>query len=87
MSDHNCNDGIGWMSFAVTGATGTTIISANDTNGISVGFSSISGEGLSVSRMFKLTGLTPGRNTFTAKYKYTQKSVTFRNRDIVVIPL
>jgi hypothetical protein len=84
MSDPSNTADVGWMSFAVSGAT---ILAANDTNGISMGFLSISNEGASVSRTFKLTGLTGGSNTFTAKYRSTQTSITFRNRDIVIFPL
>jgi hypothetical protein len=34
-----------------------------------------------------ITGLTPGSNTFTAKYRITGGTGTWRDRDIVVIPL
>jgi hypothetical protein len=84
MSDPLNNANVGFMSFEVSGATS---IPAADENAITMGFLSISNEGASVSRMFKLTGLTPGSNTFTAKYKSNQSQITFRNRDIVVFPL
>ena len=84
MSDPLNDANVGFMSFEVSGVTS---IPAADENAITMGFLSISKEGASVSRMFKLTGLTPGSNTFTAKYKSNESRITFRNRDIVVFPL
>jgi len=34
-----------------------------------------------------ITGLTPGSNTFTAKYRITGGTGTWRDREIVVVPL
>ena len=75
----------GFMSFIVSGASS---IAASDANSISAGLLSVSGEVGSMSRTFKLTGLTSGLNTFTAVYKAVGgTSVSFSNRDIVVFPL
>jgi hypothetical protein len=65
------------MSFAVSGAT--TIAASND-------FSSLGGDPYveSVSMITKLTTLTAGSNTFTAKYKATSGTATFFNRSITV---
>ena len=65
------------MSFAVSGAT--TIAASND-------FASFGGDPYveSVSMITKLTTLTAGSNTFTAKYKATSGTATFYNRSITV---
>jgi hypothetical protein len=65
------------MSFAVSGAT--TIAASND-------FGAFGGDPYneSVAMTTKLTTLTPGSNTFTAKYKATANSATFFNRSITV---
>jgi hypothetical protein len=65
------------MSFAVSGAT--TIAASND-------FASYGSDPYveSVSMITKLTTLTAGSNTFTAKYKATSGTATFFNRSITV---
>ena len=75
-----------WMSFAVSGASS---ISASDANSITCSMTSISGVFGSISRTMKITGLTAGSNTFTAKYKATclgSGVIQFSNRDLVVYP-
>lgn len=75
-----------WMSFAVSGAS---TIPASDTNSITCSMTSISGVFGSISRTMKITGLTAGSNTFTAKYKATclgSGVIQFSNRDLVVYP-
>lgn len=75
-----------WMSFAVSGASS---IPASDTNSITCSLTSISGLFGSISRTMKITGLTAGSNTFTAKYKATCLGtgvIQFSNRDLVVYP-
>lgn len=71
-----------YMSFAVSGATtlaaadARCIVHANTSATLSC-----------PSRTFKLTGLTAGSNTFTAKYRVTGGTGSYENRDIVVTPL
>lgn len=78
-----------WMSFAVSGATTQA---ASDTNSITVNTAAVAlplNQGASISRTMKITGLTAGSNTFTAKYKATCAGsgvITFSNRDLVVFP-
>lgn len=78
-----------WMSFAVSGAT---TLAANDTNSITVNTAAVAlplTQGASISRTMKITGLTAGSNTFTAKYKATCAGsgvIQFSNRDLVVFP-
>ena len=73
-----------WMSYAVSGAT---TIAVTDT----VAARLISGAGgRTFGRMTRaslLTTLTPGANTFTAKYKAVGGSVNFDSRDLIVIPI
>ena len=82
MNDTTNTAELGFMSFAVSGAT---TLAALDANAISAGHLSISGESGSFSRTFTLTGLTAGSNTFTAKYRSSNSnSITFKNRDMVI---
>jgi hypothetical protein len=75
-----------FMSFAISGAT---TLAASDTNSwqwnASVG--ATNGSTMSMSRV--ITGLTPGSNVFTAKYRSSNVSYTgtFTNRFITVEPL
>lgn len=68
------------MSYAVSGAS---TVAASDTNGISV----VNTNEIEASRSSLVTGLTPGSNTFTAKYRVTGGTGTFTSRSITVIPL
>lgn len=74
----------GFMSVAVSGATTIAAIDDNATTASSAG-----GAGFAdaLARTFKLSGLTPGANTFTAKYRVNGSDFTFHHRDITVIPL
>lgn len=70
------------MSFAVSGATTRAVQGGVET--ITNSLSSL----LRVSRVCLVTGLTPGANTFTAKYASSNgNSMAFGLRDLVVIPL
>lgn len=72
---------ISLMSVAVSGAT---TLAAADANSIQV----LGGSAPSGSRTFKLSSLTAGDNTFTAKYRTNGASTaTFFNRDITVVGL
>lgn len=81
----NSGTGTCRMSYDVSGATS---IAANDSR--SFGFGGVatapSISGISVLHIGG-TSLTPGTNTFTAKYRITTGTGTFRQRSIVVLPL
>lgn len=72
-----------WASFAVSGAT---TISAADTYGILFnGAGTNRNPQVSVSRTFRLTGLTAGSNTFTMKYRISNAgNAAFRERSVTV---
>lgn len=72
-----------WTSFAVSGAT---TLAASDANGILYNAGSGSSDpAMTVSRTFRLTGLTAGSNTFTMKYRITSgSSCAWRDRSITV---
>ena len=68
------------MSFAVSGATTRA---AFDSDGIMLQSASGTQQG-SFSKVFPLTGLTAGTNTFTTKYRVTAGTGTFEGRGIIV---
>jgi hypothetical protein len=69
-----------FMSFAVSGAT---TLAAADARAISIQSASQHHWGAA----FLLTALTPGSNTFTAKYRVAAGTGTWADRDLIVIPL
>jgi hypothetical protein len=80
----------GFMSFSGPG------VSASDAQAVGFGFTSnANGDATSVGSYvntvgacFRVTGITTGSQTITAKYKSsTANTSTFANRSIVVIPL
>jgi hypothetical protein len=78
--------GLGNDGFAAVAVSGATTIAAADAN--SVGCSYPLGTGgfnFQCARMFKLTGLTAGINTFTLKYRCNGGGAwSFKNRDLVI---
>lgn len=82
-----------YTSYVNTGATninlmtievsGATSIAANDQYAIG----GDSGTGVRATSSLIVTGLTPGSNTFTAKYRVNAGTGTFQDRRLVVIPL
>ena len=78
----NTGAGASRMSFEVTGASAVTAV---DING--VGVFGVAGAGAVLSGLVLLTTLTPGNNTFTAKYRVNSGTGTFLNRRISVYPL
>lgn len=70
----------GYTSVAVSGAT---TLAASDTNAV-FGSGTGAGFGISLCRRFKLTGLTPGSNTFKLQYRRDGSTWGFHNRSIVV---
>lgn len=68
-----------WMSFAVSGAT---TVAATDGSAIQRNISAGERLGITVYQ----TGLTPGSNTFTLRYRVTAGTGTFSARRIAVIP-
>lgn len=75
--------GTGNTSFVAVAVSGATTIAAADANCIALA-GVFSGGGISISRRFKLTGLTAGSNTFTLKYKVDGSTFNFNLRSIVV---
>lgn len=74
-------DKYGYMSVAVSGAT---TVAASDQWGMA-NPSRLVDSRLSVGHLF--TGLTPGSNVFTAKYRTQSNNCSFANREIMGIPL
>lgn len=75
---------IGYMGYDVSG--GSTI-SAAASKSIQFGTNNVANV-IQCSSIFLSTGLTPGSNTFTAKYRTSVSgSSTFSNRNLIVIPL
>jgi hypothetical protein len=73
------------MSYAVTGATA---VAASDTRSVTYQPPSVAAaRSLRASAMTVQDALTPGSNTFTAKYRVTGGAGNFNNRRIAVIPL
>ena len=77
------------MSFAVSGAT---TAAANDVNAAQVSYTNVVNTGVAHSFESLVTGLTPGVNTFTAKYSRNAAGIgtaNFANRTLTVegIPL
>lgn len=75
---------ISYMSFAVSGAS---TVAASDTKSLSiVNNGTVVGNSHGIT--FLQEGLTPGSNTFTAKYRSSAATnATFADRNILVIPL
>lgn len=77
----NTGTGASFMTFEVSGATTQA---ASDTFAINI-------NGLAASRwrlgsMYMISSLTPGSNTFTAKYKVGSGTGTFLSRQLSVLP-
>ena len=72
------------MNFAVSGAT-TIAAPASNTYVLAQGNSGVAIVGSSAATL--VTGLTPGSNTFTAKYQASGGTAYFEDRGIIVIPL
>lgn len=69
-----------FISFAVSGAS---TVGATDARAFEVQVNNF----IRASATSVITGLTPGINTFTAKYRVSGATGTFAVRDITVIPL
>jgi hypothetical protein len=73
------------LSFIGIAVSGATTIAANDTQAIqyqSYANSAFGQHGMT----FTITGLTPGSNTFTLKYRASGGTSTFTNRRLTVTP-
>lgn len=79
--------GAGFNSFMSVAVSGATTLAASDNNGINASSAGGAGFQFSLSRAFLLSGLTPGSNTFTAKYRVNGSDFSFDHRDITVIPM
>jgi len=71
---------VGWE---ISGATST---SASDTTAISLQ-GAASNQDIRMSNVRRLTGLTPGAQTVTLKYRVTSNTGTYKNRHIIVMGL
>jgi hypothetical protein len=80
------NSTIGANTFAAYDVTGATTIGANDARAINLQPAAANQAGRFGAALFE-TGLTPGSNTFTMRYKVGSGTGTYLNRTIVVIPL
>lgn len=69
-----------FVTFEVSGASSIAAIDDNGSSAASPG----NGFGVPFSRTLKITGLTPGSNVFTLKYRVDGATFGFRNRSIVV---
>ncbi len=68
------------MGYAVSGAS---TVAASDSKAVG----NVNTSEIVVSSVVLETGLTPGSNTFTSKYRVSANTGTFQNRSITVIPL
>lgn len=78
----NASTGASLMAVAVSGATTVAAVDRSSVGG-QVGTPA----GFRVGNLFMLTGLTPGSNTFTAKYRVTSSTGTFSDRGLLVMAL
>lgn len=78
---NNSTGNNGYISVAVSGAT---TLAASDSNGVTVSQYTGGGFSICMCRRFKLTGLTPGSNTFTMKYRCNGSTWNFSNRSLLV---
>ena len=74
---------VGYINFSVSGST---IVTPDDVRGASMGFSGAINKWFTIGTAYSMTGLNPGINTFTLKYKVSANTVNFSNRRIIVIP-
>jgi hypothetical protein len=78
----------GNIGFAVSGATTLAASDAQSlmlSSGVNAAASNTIGAQMSAT--YLVTGLTAGSNTFTLQYKTSGDTVTFVNRNIIVIPI
>jgi hypothetical protein len=80
-SMENSGAGSSRMAYDVSGASS---IAAADNRGI--GVFGVAGAGIVASGAAFHTNLTPGSNTFTAKYRVSSGTGTFTSRRIIVMP-
>ena len=80
-SSENSGGGSSRMAYEVSGATS---LSPADNRG--VGFFGAAGGNINASDVSLWTALTPGTNTFTAKYRVSSGTGNFRSRRIIVMP-
>lgn len=76
--------GFPYMSYAVTGAT---TISAADDRAVTIRVPTVNNSTVHASTASRLSTLTAGSNTFTAKYRSSSGVATWQYREIIVIDL
>jgi hypothetical protein len=72
-----------YMSYAVTGASS---VSATDDRALLL-TAAATNQAMRATHVYLETGLTPGSNTFTAKYRVTGGTGSWSNRRIAALPL
>lgn len=77
------NSGAGSLAFMGVAVSGASTIAADDSKALMVAGTAR----VRASATFLITGLTPGSNTFTAKYRVDAGTGTWRARSITVVPL
>lgn len=80
-SGSNSGSAVSIMGVAVSGAT---TIAALDNTSVGGAFSTAGGR---VGAFYLITGLTPGANVFTAKYRVSASTGTFADRKLLVMGL
>lgn len=83
LTGYASNNTGGQVCYYAVAVSGATTLAAADANA-SVITGAAAGYAQSLSRRFKLTGLTAGANTFTGRYRVSGGTGTFVNRDITV---
>lgn len=73
---------VNWMGYEVSGATSLV---ASDDRALALHSMVVNGQGR-ISVVTHQTGLTPGVNTFTAKYRVNAGTGTYLNRQLIVTP-
>lgn len=81
--NNNTNAALAYFAVAVSGAT---TVAAADAKGVYY-LEAQTGSGETASNVVLFTGLTPGNNTFTLKYRVSSGTGNFSDRTIAVIPL
>ena len=86
VSSYMANNTAGSSNFMAYAVSGATTVAAADANARQYRAAANNADDRG-SRVFHVTGLTAGSNTFTAKYRVNAGTGTFQERTIVAIPL
>lgn len=78
------NNTAGGQCFASVAVSGATTLAASDDRAV-IFESSAANDVSNMSRVFKITGLTAGSNTFTMKYRVNTGTGSFTRRELLVV--